>query len=280
MAPQTAAGQSILQFETALLENEKAKGTVKKYVYEVKSLEKFLKGNVLTKALLLNYREALQKKYKAATVNGKLSAINSYLMHTGQQSCKIRLLKVQRQAFVEESRELSEAEYKRLLAAAQTRNNQRLYHLMMTLCGTGIRVGELKYITVETAKLGRAEICLKGKTRTILLPKELRSRLMRYARHNNIGSGCIFRTKRGCPLDRSNICHDMKKLCRAANVNPHKVFPHNLRHLFARTFYAIKKNLANLADILGHSSVETTRIYVAVSAREHERVFQKMRLVI
>ena len=151
---------------------------------------------------------------------------------------------------------------------------------MLTLCSTGIRIGELSFITVEAVRAGRAEINLKGKNRTIILQKKLRNKLQQYIKKQNLERGYVFRTKNGRPLDRSNICHDMKKLCAEAQVDRRKVFPHNLRHLFARTYYTIEKNLAHLADILGHSRIETTRIYVAVSAREHERTLQKMKLIL
>ena len=151
---------------------------------------------------------------------------------------------------------------------------------MLTLCGTGIRISELKFITVEAVECGRAEICLKGKNRVIMLPKGLKTKLQEYIKKEKLQRGYVFQTKGGNPLDRSNICHDMKKLCEEAQVNQCKVFPHNLRHLFARTYYAIEKDLAHLADLLGHSRIETTRIYVAVSASKHEYMLQKMNLIL
>ena len=163
---------------------------------------------------------------------------------------------------------------------AKGRRNERLYLTILTLCGTGIRIGELQFITVESARTGRAEIWLKGKSRTIVLQKELCRRLLKYAKANGIEHGHIFRTRSGRPLDRSNVCHDMKKLCRKAGVDSRKVFPHSLRHLFARSFIAVEKNLAHLADILGHSRIETTQIYVAVSAASHERILQRMNLIL
>ena len=256
--------EMIQAFESHLYFNEKSNATVEE----------------LTKTNLLDYREHLQAELQAQTVNGALSAIHAFLDFIGWQECQVKLLKVQQQAFLEESREMSEKEYRRLLAAAQAKGNERLYLVMLTICGTGIRVSELPYITVEAVESGRAQIHMKGKSRTILLQKDLRNRLKRYAKEHGIKSGHIFRTRTGKPLDRSNICHDMKKLCAEARVDPSKVFPHNLRHLFARTFYAIEKNLAHLADILGHSRIETTRIYVAVSATAHERILNKMKLVI
>lgn len=270
----------IQAFETYLYLNEKSRATTVKYIRAVRRLTEFLQDEELTKRRLLEFRELLMGQMKAQTVNGVLSALHAFLDFLGLQDCKVKFLKVQRQAFVDESRELSEAEYKRLLLAAEAKGNERLYLLMMTICGTGIRVGELPYITVEAVRSGRAEIRMKGKNRTIILQKELCRKLLQYAKEQSIESGHIFRTRSGNPLDRSNICHDMKKLCAEAKVDASKVFPHNLRHLFARTFYAVEKNLAHLADVLGHSRIETTRIYVAVSAAAHERILNRMGLVI
>ncbi len=267
-------------FKQFLIETEKSKATIEKYVREVQQLFIFLCGREITKQRILEYRELLQQRHKARTVNGKLSAINAYLDFAGLACNKVRLLKVQRMAFIDENRELTESEYKRLLRAAKNKDNERLYFVMLTICNTGIRVSELKYITVEAVKNHRAEISLKGKNRIVILHGNLRNQLLQYAKKYGITSGCIFRTRSGKSLDRSNICHDMKKLCAIARVDQNKVFPHNLRHLFARSFYAIEKNLSHLADILGHSSVETTRIYVATSIKEHERIIQKMKLLI
>ena len=243
----------IQAFENSLYLNEKAKATINKYVRAVQQLSGFLNGKELNRERLLDYREALQEKNKARTVNGALSAINAFLKFEGWQECGVKFLAT---------------------------NNERLHLLMMSVCCTGIRVSELVFITVEAAKKGRAEIRMKGKSRVVILPKELRSKLLKYAKKQGIADGHIFRTRSGKPLDRSNICHDMKKLCQEAQVDARKVFPHNLRHLFARTFYAIEKNLAHLADVLGHSRIETTRIYVAVSASAHEKILDEMKLVI
>lgn len=263
-----------------LAESERSQATMQKYRKEASEFLHFLEGRPPTKSLVLEYRARLQEQSRPQTVNAKLSAVHAYLIFCGRADCRVRLMKVQRRAFLEERRELSEAEYKRLLQAAQACAQERLYLVMLTLCSTGIRVSELRYITREAVRRGRAEITLKGKSRMALLPRALRSRLLGYAAKHGIQSGPIFRTRGGRPLDRSNICHDMKRLCSAAHVDPAKVFPHNLRHLFARRFYAVEKNLAHLADILGHSSLETTRIYVAASVRAHERTFEKMRLLL
>lgn len=272
--------EKILLFKDYLTVNEKSHATIQKYIHEIQELHGFVQNNKITKELLLSYRVRLHETHKAQTVNGKLSAVNAFLEFIGQNAMKLKLLRVQRKAFIEENRELSEKEYKRLLNTALSRHNERLYLLMLTICGTGIRISELAYITVAAAKCGRAEISLKGKDRVVIIPKELCRKLLKYSLKNNIPQGCIFRTKNGNPIDRSNICHDMKKLCAAADVDPNKVFPHNLRHLFARSFYSVERNLAHLADILGHSSIETTRIYVAASAREHEKIISKMKLIV
>ncbi len=267
-------------FEKDLFFREKAKATVDKYSSIIRDLANWLGGRELDKELLLSYRDELLKTRKVQTVNGFLSAINAYLEFVDQKDMRVHFVKVQRAAFIEENKELTQAEYKRLLETAKARGNERLYLLMMTIGSTGIRVSELMHITVNAARQGRAHIYMKGKSRTVLMPKELCKKLLDYCRRSHISEGQIFCTRSGRPLDRTNICHDMKKLCREAKVNEHKVFPHNLRHLFARSFYAIEKNLAHLADVLGHTRIETTRIYVAVSAATHEKTLKKMRLVI
>ena len=272
--------KGICRFANHLRENEKAALTIKKYLHEIILLMEYLAGEPISKAKLLLYRDKLLEENQVQTVNAKLSAVNSYMEYAGLKECKVKLLKVQRKVFIDDDRNLSEAEYKRLLKAAREKNNNRLYYVMLTLCATGIRVSELKFITLEAVKNGKAEINLKGKIRTIVLHKELIRKLKKYADEQGINSGYLFRTSSGKSLDRSNICHDMKKLCKTAKVNPKKDFPHNLRHLFAKSYYAIEKNLARLADILGHSSVETTRIYVATGIREHERILQQMKLII
>ena len=267
------------EYRTYLAEHEKSHATIQKYVRETVWFLQFLEGEEVTKAKVLEYRERLQEKHPARTVNVKLSAIHSYLDYLGLAACKVRFLKIQRTVFVDDNRDLSEAEYHRLLEAAKRKKDSRLYHVMLAICGTGIRVSELSFLTVEALQKGKAEIRMKGKTRTILLTKELCRKLNAYAKEKGIRTGYLFCTRTGKPLDRSNICHDMKKLCRAARVTSGKVFPHNLRHLFAKCYYAVKKNLAYLADILGHASVDTTRIYVAMGTREHERTLQRMRLI-
>lgn len=276
----TITEKGIEKFEKHLIFQEKAEATVKKYVLAVRKLSSFLKEKELTKERLIAWRNSMERSLKAATVNGILSAVNAWLAFTGKNELKVKLLKVQRQVFISEERELGVSDYKRLLKAAGEAGKERLYMVMLTLAGTGIRISELKFITVENIRAGRADIHMKGKCRTILLPKKLRKKLLKYAGKMKIVSGILFRTKSGRPLDRSNICHELKKICTQAGVKPSKVFPHNFRHLFARTFYAMEKDLSHLADILGHSSIETTRIYVAASMEVHEKMLEKMDLIL
>ena len=275
----TLTGQSISAFREFLVENEKARATVEKYVQEAEQLRLALCGAPVTKAGVLAYRERLQQQYRALTVNNKLSAVNAYLRFCGAEHCEVKLLKVQRRAFREEQRDLTESEYRRLLSIAKGRKNQRLYHVMLTICATGIRVSEVRYVTVEAVYRGRAEISLKGKIRTILLPGKLCRKLLKYARKQKIASGEIFLTRNEKGISRRQIWAEMKALCDKAGVAPSKVFPHNLRHLFARTFYRVCRDVAKLADVLGHSSIETTRIYLISTGAQHRRDLDRLRLV-
>ena len=217
--------------------------------------------------------------YAPATINSMLSAVNALFRFLGRENCKIRFLRVQRKAFREQSRELTRAEYQRLLDTAAEQGQERLGLLMETICATGIRVSEVRYITVEAAQRGRAEINLKGKIRTILLPAKLCRKLLKYARKQKTASGEIFLTKSGKPVSRRQIWREMKMLCEKAGVESSKVFPHNLRHLFAATFYKVCRDIVKLADILGHSSINTTRIYLMTTGTEHARQLEKLGLV-
>lgn len=266
------------QFLGFLKEEEKSDATISKYVYELQMFLQFLGKKEIGKELLIQYRSHLSSLYRPQTVNGKLSAVNAYLRFMGLGEYRVKFLKVQRRAYIDEKRELTEKEYERLMETAGRQGNYQLYYLMMTICSTGIRVSELRYVTVESVMEGKAEISMKGKYRIVIFPKNLAAELKAFARKNGIRSGSIFCTRTGRPLDRSNICHAMKKLCMKAGVMRDKVFPHNFRHLFARSFYAVEKNMAHLADILGHSSIETTRIYVAASVKEHERVLNRLKI--
>lgn len=267
-------------FRKYLYYNEKSTATIKKYFLALQEFQKYLNGKAFTKERFLQYRDFLLEKKKPQTVNGKISAINAYLNFCGRPEMKIKLLKVQRQMFIPEEKELTMNEYRRLLETAKREKKERIYMIMLTLAGTGIRISELKYITVESVCAGKADIHMKGKCRTILLQKKLCEKLLAYARKRGTGTGIIFCTRTGRPVDRSNICHEMKRLCEHAGVAESKVFPHNFRHLFARAFYAVEKNLSHLADVLGHSQIETTRIYVAASTASHERIMEKMNLIL
>ena len=270
--------RNIKRYEDYLKNEEKADATIRKYLHEVEQLLAYMDKAEISKAAILQYRRYLSSQYKAGTVNGKLSAIHSYLEFMNLDMCKVKFLKVQKKAYIDEERELTEQDYRRLLDSAGRMGKSQLYYLMMVLYSTGIRISELPYVTVEAVCQGKTEIYMKGKCRLIIFPKNLIKKLKEFIRNEKIKSGCIFRTRSGRDLDRSNICHSLKLLCEEARVDPSKVFPHNFRHLFAKTFYSIEKNLAHLADILGHSSIETTRIYVAASTRQYEKVMNRMRI--
>ena len=268
------------EFENNLMMNEKSLATIKKYIKEIRNFLDYLDGGDITKSRVMEYRAAMQPEYKAQTINVKLSAVNAFLDFIGRPECRVRFIKVQKKSFVEEEKELREEEYRTLLLSARERGKIRLYHILLTLCSTGIRISELKYITADAVQQGRAEIDMKGKHRVILLPNELKNKLKEYMDQKNIRTGSVFLTRNGKPVDRSNIFHEMKRLSAYAGVKPKKVYPHNLRHLFARSFYAVEKNLSHLADILGHSSIETTRIYIASSYRNFDRILDSMQLII
>ncbi|MCD8324747.1 MAG: tyrosine-type recombinase/integrase [Clostridiales bacterium] len=271
--------EDIEAYRDYLCENERSVATVTKYMAAIEDLFSYLNGRAPEKPVILAYREQLLAKRTPQTVNGAISAINGFLSFIGCESAKVRFLKIQRKAFAEEKKEIDMEEYRRLLRVARETGNERLWLLIQTLVGTGIRISEHVYITVEAARRGRAEIRLKGKCRVILIPEKLCRYLLSYADKRGIGEGPIFCTKTGKPLNRSNAWREMKRLCAAAGVDPDKVFPHNFRHLFARQFYAQDRDLARLADVMGHSRIETTRLYVAVSATEHERVLNRMGMV-
>ena len=275
----TITEKLIQNFKIHLTEEEKSKATIEKYVRDITALMMWLNGNAATKALILEYKKKIKEEYAERSVNSIISSINSFFNFTMWHDCKVKLLKIQKQIFSDEVKELKKEECERLLKAAIDSKNERLYYLMQTICATGIRVSELKFITVEAVGLRQARINCKGKTRLVILPGQLCKLLRKYIKKQKIQSGSVFVTKTGRPLDRSNIWSDMKKLCEIAGVEKEKVFPHNLRHLFARTFYSIDKDIAHLADILGHTSINTTRIYIMESGETHRRQIEKMRLL-
>lgn len=266
-------------YKIYLTDNEKAPATVEKYTRDILCFYRTYGERELTKGDVIKYKNDLLLKHTVTSVNSVLSSLNSFFEFVGWHELKIKTIKVQRQIFAGEDRTLTRHEYESLLDAAQKKNNQRLRLVMQTICSTGIRVSELKYITVECLSREKAEINNKGKRRVVFLPHKLCKILKAYANGQKVSSGPVFVTKNGKPLDRSNICNNMKKLCNEAGVSREKVFPHNLRHLFARTYYAIQKDVVRLADILGHSSVNTTRIYTMETGETHKKQIQKLGLL-
>lgn len=248
-------------FRLFLYEEEKSDNTIEKYMRDVSFFSEWLGGRELDKSVVLTYKKELCEKYAPKSVNSMLSSINALFVFMGWHELKVKILKIQRQIFADKEKELTKAEYERLLTAAKSKNNERLYYLMQTICSTGIRISELRYITCDAIKHGQAVINCKGKLRKVFLPKELCKMLREYIKRQNIKSGPVFITRNGKPLDRSAVWKMLKGLCESANVSKDKVFPHNFRHLFARTYYSLQKDIVRLADILGHSSIETTRIY-------------------
>lgn len=271
--------KDIETFQNHLLQEEKSTATMEKYLRDVRAFLVFSGQAAITKDLVMAYKQALlEKNYAVRSINSMLASLNSLLGFLGWGDCKVKSLKIQRQTYCAEEKELTKAEYLRLLEAS--RNQPQLNLIMQTICGTGIRVSELKYFTVETVRRGEIVVSCKSKTRTILLPGKLKKLLLEYAKKNKIQSGAVFVTRNGKPVNRSNIWAQMKRLCEIAGVKPSKVFPHNLRKLFARTFYGIEKDIAKLADILGHSSINTTRIYIMTTGTEHRRKIERLGLVV
>jgi len=269
----------LVKFREYLTCEEKSKATVEKYLRDVRMFMRYLSGREVTKEMMVAYKADLQKKgYAVRSINSMLASINSLLDFSGWSDCKVKNLRLQKQIYSAADRELTKVEYQRLLAAS--RSNEQLNLVIQTICATGIRVSELRYFTVEAVRGGEVTVDCKNKTRTILVPGKLKTMLLNYTKRRDITAGAIFVTRNGKPLNRSNIWREMKKLCQAAGVQAAKVFPHNLRKLFARTFYSIEKDIAKLADILGHSSINTTRIYIMTSGNEHRRKIERLGLII
>lgn len=267
-------------FEKYLRGEEKSENTIEKYLRDVRAFALYADGEI-TKETVIAYKQGLiDNGYAVRSINSMLASINSLFSFLGWNDCKVKSIKLQRQIYSPEEKELTKAEYMRLVNTAKQKGNERLNLILQTICGTGIRVSELQFITVEAVKCGEATVSLKGKTRSVFIVKGLQKKLLRYAAEQGIQLGCIFVTRTCKPMSRTNIWREMKSLCEQAGVNPKKVFPHNLRHLFARTFYGIEKDIAKLADILGHSSINTTRIYIVTTGSEHRRRMENMRLII
>ena len=279
MEPRKITEETLAAFARQLGEEERSPATLEKYLREVRQFAAFLGGREVTRELAAAWREELSARQSPATVNGKLTTLDRLLAFLGWEDCRVKHLRVQRQLFRDSARELSREEYARLVETARRLGRGRLSLLMETICATGIRVSEVRYITAEAVREGRTEIALKGKIRTILLPGKLCRKLEKYARQKKITSGELFLTRSGRPMSRKQIWAEMKGVCRAAGVAPSKVFPHNLRHLFARCFYRVSRDVAKLADVLGHSSIETTRIYLISTGAEHARTLDQLRLI-
>ena len=270
----------IEDFRKNLELQEKSTSTIEKYIRDVKAFSVYAENAAITKEKVIAYKKYLRNNYAVRSVNSMLASINSLFNSLEWHDLKVKSLKLQQQVFCSEDRELTKAEYARLCKTAKRKKNKRLNLILQTICGTGIRVSELQYITVEAAKQGEAVVNCKAKTRSVFIVKELKQKLLRYAAEQNIKSGMLFVTRAGKPISRTNIWREMKALCAEADVNPGKVYPHNLRHLFARVFYGIEKDIAKLADILGHSSINTTRIYIISTGTEHRKKMENMHLII
>ncbi len=275
----TIINEKLKEFSEYLREQERSERTIEKYTRDARRLAEFVGIGELNKPLVLHFKENLRREMSPISANSVLAAVNCFLKFLGLSELCVRAFKLQRRLFSVKN-ELTAEEYKRLVKAALNAQNERLALIIQAICSTGIRISELKFITVEAVRTGRAEISCKGKFRVIFLPDKLRAVLGNYIQKQKITAGAVFVTKKGNPVDRSNIWRDMKNLCESARVSPEKVFPHNLRHLFARSFYSLEKDISRLADVLGHSSISTTRIYTMESGYNHFRQVNLLNLVV
>ncbi len=278
----TVTNKLVEKFREYLYEEEKSNATVSKYICDIKKLKEYANGHELDKKLIVSYKEYLQNKgcYKSGSINSFLVAANCFFQFMGWNDLKIKTIKVQKKAFMPNNMDLSKAEYKKLVAAAEKSGKIQLAMLIQTLCAIGLRVSELAFITVKSVNEGTVNVYCKGKERQILIPKALQIKLLYYIHKNGTKNGVVFRTRNGKPINRSNIWREMKSLCQEAGVEQEKVFPHNLRHLFVKTFYNTCKDIAKLVDILGHSSIETTRVYIMTTSREYQKHMDEMDLVV
>ena len=268
-------------FRNYLLEEERSAATIEKYGRDVLSFISWLSDREeISKEVVVGYKQAIIGKYKTTSANSMLVSVNRFLDFIGKKDCQVKLFKIQRNPFRKKDKELTKEEYNRLILAAKAKSSSRLFLMIQAICSTGIRVSEHRFITREALERGRITIYNKGKERVVFLPKKLKKCLLQYCRQNGIYSGPVFVTKNGTPVNRCNVWAEMKALCKEAGVSPEKVFPHNLRHLFAVTYYRMQKDIVHLADILGHSNIEYTRIYTFTSEEEHARVLSRMCLLI
>ena len=280
MKERTITEKNLNRFIIRMSEDEKSAATREKYLRDVRTFCLFCGDSEVKKETVIAYKQKLiADGYAVRSINSMLASLNSLFSFLGWYDLRVKALKIQQEVFRPEEKELTRAEYVRLCRTAEKKKNERLSLILQTICASGIRVSELRFITAEAVRKGEATVSLKGKTRTVFFVKELQKKLLRYMSRRKITEGAVFVTNTGKPIDRSNIWREMKNLCGEAEVNPEKVFPHNLRHLFARIFYAVEKDIAKLADVLGHSSINTTRIYIISTGTEHRQRMERMRLV-
>lgn len=273
--------EKLCLFRNYLLEEERSAATIEKYGRDVLAFLSWLSDREeISKEVVVGYKQAIIGKYKTTSANSMLVSVNRFLDFIGKKDCQVKLFKIQRNPFRKKDKELTKEEYNRLILAAKAKSSSRLFLIIQAICSTGIRVSEHRFITREALERGRITIYNKGKERVVFLPKKLKKCLLQYCRQNGIYSGPVFVTKNGTPVNRCNVWAEMKALCKEAGVSPEKVFPHNLRHLFAVTYYRMQKDIVHLADILGHSNIEYTRIYTFTSEEEHARVLSRMCLLI
>ena len=273
--------EKLCLFRNYLLEEERSAATIEKYGRDVLAFLSWLSDREeISKEVVVGYKQAIIGKYKTTSANSMLVSVNRFLDFIGKKDCQVKLFKIQRNPFRKKDKELTKEEYNRLILAAKAKSISRLFLMIQAICSTGIRVSEHRFITREALERGRITIYNKGKERVVFLPKKLKKCLLQYCRQNGIYSGPVFVTKNGTPVNRCNVWAEMKALCKEAGVSPEKVFPHNLRHLFAVTYYRMQKDIVHLADILGHSNIEYTRIYTFTSEEEHARVLSRMCLLI
>ncbi|MBO7251853.1 MAG: tyrosine-type recombinase/integrase [Oscillospiraceae bacterium] len=276
----TITEEQLRMFSRQMEAEEKSALTREKYLRDTRRFAQWLAGRPLTRENLLTYKQMLSQDYALTSANSMIAAVNAFLRFLQREELVIRQFRLQKTIWCSEARELTRADYQKLVSAARIAGKERLALVIQTVCVTGIRISELPFLTVEAARRGETSVRCKGKQRSVFLVPALRKELLAYAKRQGIRSGMLFVTRRGRPLDRSNIWREMKLLCLQAGVNPEKVFPHNLRHLFARTFYAMDRDIVKLADILGHSSINTTRIYTVSTGSEHRRKMEQMRLLV
>ncbi len=268
------------KFQVHLIEAERSRATVEKYLRDVRAFFAFMQEKLLEKTLVMAYKTRLLSTHAVSSVNSMLAALNVFLSFLGRRDLCVKQCKVQKSAYCTEEKELTKAEYFRLVQAAKRRGNERLSLLIQTICASGIRVSELPYITVAAVERGEAVVQCKGKNRRVFLVTPLKKKLLRYIREQKIKTGAVFVTRNGKPVSRHSVWRDMKSLCEQANVPSSKVFPHNLRHLFARAFYGVEKDIAKLADILGHTSINTTRVYIVTTGLEHRQKMERLHLLL